>query len=126
MNAADRVQVARALTSAQDAKAAAVLGAAGLLLTAGGVLTAFGHPGPSTLALARMAGGATSAGVLALLVSLYPRGGSPWVWLRADQQPESELRVLARLASVKHRCLQVGIWSLQVAVWLAGLAVIAS
>jgi hypothetical protein len=102
-----------------------VLGAAGLLLTAGGILTVFGSPGAVALLLMRGAGVATAVGVGALLVVLYPRGGSPREWLLADEVPiGAELAEVARLASRKNRWLRVAIWALGIAVGLAALAVI--
>jgi hypothetical protein len=110
--AGERLATAQALTASQDAKASAVLSAAGLWLTAGGVLTAVARPHGLALVLAGAAGIGLVLAVLHLLAVLLPRGGSPATWLLQDQEPADELAKVAAIAGKKHRHLTSAIYAL--------------
>jgi hypothetical protein len=124
MSAVQRLAVAQTLTASQDAKASAVLSAAGLWLTAGGVLTAVARPHGLALVLASVAGLGLVRAVLHLLAVLLPRGGSPAQWLLEDQDPDDELAKVAGIAGTKHRHLTSSVYALGSSVIVGVLAVL--
>ena len=95
-----RLEVARAMTLAADAKASGLLTAAGVLAAAGGVLAGSRSGGPVAVAGALVTGPALVVALIALLLVLSPRGGRPGAWL-PGLDPQIELARVSRIVAAK-------------------------